>query len=57
MRARPGAGPPAPLTLAPVTNKKAVGILRVALSLLAFVALAVGYDRDVHTGDAVNFFF
>jgi hypothetical protein len=40
-----------------VTNKKAVGILRVALSLLAFVALAVGYDRDVHTGDAVNFFF
>ena len=40
-----------------MTNKKAVGILRVALSLLAFVALAVGYDRDVHTGDAVNFFF
>ena len=40
-----------------MTNKKAVGILRVALSLLAFVALAVGYDRDVHTGDAVNFWF
>lgn len=51
----PGAERTVPL--APVTKEKAVGILRVALSLLAFVALAVGYDRDVHTGDAVNFFF
>ena len=40
-----------------MTKKKAVGILRVALGLLAVVALIVGYDRDVHTGDAVNFFF
>ena len=40
-----------------MTKKKAVGILRVALSLLAFVALVVGYDRDVHTGDTVNFWF
>ena len=40
-----------------MTKQKAVGILRVALSLLAFAALGVGYDRDVHTGDAVNFFF
>jgi hypothetical protein len=40
-----------------VTKQKAVGVLRVALSLLALVALVVGYDRDVHTGDTVNFFF
>ena len=40
-----------------MTKKKAMGILRVALSLLAFVALVVGYDRDVHTGDTVNFWF
>ena len=31
--------------------------LRAALALLALVALGVGYDQDVHTGDAVNFFF
>lgn len=30
---------------------------RVALAVLGLVALGVGYDRDVHTGDAVNFFF
>ena len=40
-----------------MTKQRAAGVLRVALSLLAFVALGVGYDRDVHTGDAVNFFF
>ena len=34
-----------------------MGTLRVALSLLAFVALVVGYDRDIHTGDAVHFWF
>lgn len=28
-----------------------------AFGLLALVALGVGYDRDIHTGDAVNFFF
>lgn len=31
--------------------------LRAALALLGLVALGVGYDRDVHTGDAANFFF
>ncbi len=40
-----------------MTKQKAVGVLRVALSLLALAALVIGYDRDVHTGDTVNFFF
>ena len=40
-----------------MTKKKAVGILRVALGLLAVVALVVGYDRDIHTGYAVDFWF
>lgn len=34
-----------------------MGALRVAFGLLALVALTVGYDRDFHTGDGVNFFF
>jgi hypothetical protein len=34
-----------------------VAYLRAAFALLGLVALGVGYDRDVHTGDAVNFFF
>jgi hypothetical protein len=40
-----------------VTKQKTVGALRVAFGLLGLVALAVGYDRDIRTGDAVNFFF
>lgn len=35
----------------------AAGAGRAAFGVLALVALAVGYDRDIHTGDAVNFFF
>ena len=38
-------------------TRPVVGALRTALAVLALVALVVGYDRDVHTGDAVNFFF
>lgn len=44
-------------------NQKALGILglvpvlRIAFAVLALVALGVGYDRDLHVGDAVNFFF
>jgi hypothetical protein len=34
-----------------------VPYVRAALALLGLVALGVGYDRDIHTGDAVNFFF
>ncbi|WP_034264338.1 Pr6Pr family membrane protein [Actinospica robiniae] len=33
------------------------GAGRTAFGCLALVALAVGYDRDLHVGDAVNFFF
>lgn len=33
------------------------GVARIAFACLAVVALAVGYDRDLHTGDSVNFFF
>ncbi|HET9169933.1 MAG TPA: Pr6Pr family membrane protein [Actinospica sp.] len=40
-----------------MTKQKTVGILRVAFGALGLTALTVGYDRDVHTGDAVNFFF
>ena len=40
-----------------MTKQKIVGILRVAFGALGLVALTVGYDRDFHTGDAVNFFF
>jgi hypothetical protein len=40
-----------------VTKQKIVGVLRVAFGALGLVALTVGYDRDFHTGDAVNFFF
>ena len=40
-----------------MTQQKTVGILRVTFGLLALVALGVGYDRDFHTGDGVNFFF
>ena len=35
----------------------AVAYPRAALALLGLVALGVGYDRDMRTGDAVNFFF
>jgi hypothetical protein len=48
----------------PVTrNQKALGILglasviRIGFAVLALVALGVGYDRDLHIGDAINFFF
>lgn len=40
-----------------MTKQKTVGVLRVVFGLLGLVALTVGYDRDIHTGDAVNFFF
>ena len=40
-----------------MTKQKTLGILRITLGLLAVLALIVGYDRDVHTGDAVNFWF
>jgi len=43
-----------------VTKQKAVGVLGIArcsLALLALVALGVGFDRDVHTGDSGNFLF
>ena len=40
-----------------MTKQKIVGILRVAFGVLGLTALSVGYDRDIHTGDAVNFFF
>jgi hypothetical protein len=33
------------------------GAGRAAFGSFALVALGVGYDRDLHTGDAVNFFF
>jgi hypothetical protein len=38
-------------------RRTALGALRVAFGCLALVALAVGYDRDLHTGYTVNFFF
>lgn len=44
------------VTTAPKTRVLA-GAGRIAFGCLALVALAVGYDRDIHTGDAVNFFF
>jgi hypothetical protein len=34
-----------------------MGTIRVVFGVLALIALAVGYDRDFHTGDGVNFFF
>ena len=40
-----------------MTKQKALGILRVALGLLAVIALVVGYDRDIHTGYTVDFWF
>ena len=40
-----------------MTKQKIVGVLRVAFGALGLVALTFGYDRDFHTGDAVNFFF
>ncbi|HWG27410.1 Pr6Pr family membrane protein [Actinospica sp.] len=40
-----------------MTKQMTAGALRVAFGLLGLVALAVGYDRDFHTGDGVNFFF
>ena len=44
------------LTTGPRTRVVA-GAGRIAFGCLALVALAVGYDRDIHTSDAVNFFF
>jgi len=44
------------VTTSPKTRVLA-GAGRTAFGCLALVALAVGYDRDLHTGDAVNFFF
>ena len=44
------------VTTGPKTRVVA-GAGRIAFGMLALVALAVGYDRDIHTGDAVNFFF
>jgi hypothetical protein len=38
-------------------NPKAVGTVRIALGLLALVALAVGLDRDAHVHDGGNFLF
>lgn len=34
-----------------------VPLLRVAFAVLGLVALGVGYDRDLHVHDALNFFF
>lgn len=39
------------------TTRPVAGALRTALACLALVALVVGYDRDIHTGYAVDFFF
>lgn len=44
-------------------GRKGLGIsvvvpwLRTAFAALGVIALSVGYDRDLHTHDAVNFFF
>lgn len=36
---------------------RVAGVARTAFACLAVIALAVGYDRDLHTGDAFNFWF
>ncbi len=38
-------------------NHTLVGVLRIALGLLALIALAVGLDRDVHDHNGGNFIF
>lgn len=41
----------------PPSTRPVAGAARMALGCLALVALVVGYDRDIHTGYAVDFWF